>query len=114
MAASVLDASVAGPAGLGAAALADVLVLETCGLGDPEWSLVHRLLEASPLMEVVEISTDADVGQAVEELRSGVFAVFAYPVSDEDLAAAIVGAAARKRRAEERLRAISGPRARGE
>ncbi len=84
----------------------DVLLVETYGLGDAEWSLVERVRERSPMIEIVAISEDPLVESAVQALRSGVYALFAYPVSDDQLMGAITEATARKRRGEQRIRAL--------
>jgi DNA-binding NtrC family response regulator len=89
-------------------ALVDVLLLETDGFGDGDWGLVERTRDRSPLVEIIAISSDPDVGTAVEVLRSGVFSVVSYPVSDDQLAEVIVEACKRKRRGEERLKTIDG------
>ena len=88
----------------------DVLLLETWGLGDSEWALVERVRDRSPMTEIVAISSDPEVEGAVQALRSGVFAVLAYPVSDDQLVEAIAAACARKRRGEQRMKALEDRR----
>lgn len=82
----------------------DVLLVETDGFRDPEWTLVERVRERSPLLEIIAISSDPNVETAVEVLRSGVFSVVSYPVSDDQLAEVILEACRRKRHGEERLK----------
>jgi DNA-binding NtrC family response regulator len=86
----------------------DVLLVETCGLRQAEWSLVERVREVSPMVEIVAISDDPLVEGAVQALRSGVYTLLAYPVSDDQLLEAITQATARKRRGEQRIRALEG------
>lgn len=86
----------------------DVLLVETSGLREAEWSLVERVRERSPMVEIVAISEDSMVETAVQALRNGVYTLLAYPVSDEHLLEAIAQAAARKRRGEQRIRALEG------
>jgi DNA-binding NtrC family response regulator len=84
----------------------DVLLVETSELREAEWSLVERVRERSPMVEIVAISEDTMVEGAVQALRNGVYTLLAYPVSDEQLLEAIAQAAARKRRGEQRIRAL--------
>jgi DNA-binding NtrC family response regulator len=86
----------------------DVLLLETDGFRDPDWTLVERVRDQAPLVEIIAISSDPNVEEVVEVLRSGVFSVVSYPVSDDQLAEVIVEACRRKRRGEERLKALGG------
>jgi DNA-binding NtrC family response regulator len=87
----------------------DVLLVETCGFREAEWSLVERVREHSPMVEIVAISDDPLVESAVQALRSGVYTLLAYPVSDQQLLEAITQATARKRRGEQRIRALESP-----
>jgi DNA-binding NtrC family response regulator len=84
----------------------DVVLVETRGAGEAEWALLDRVRERSPLTEIVAISSDPLVESAVQALRSGVYSLLAYPVSDDELAVVIAEASARKRRCEERLEAL--------
>jgi len=84
----------------------DVLLVETRGLREEEWSLVERVRERSPMVEIVAISEDPLVESAVQALRSGVYTLLAYPVSDDQLLETITQATARKRRGEQRIRAL--------
>jgi DNA-binding NtrC family response regulator len=88
----------------------DVLLIETWGLGAPEWSLVEQVRDRSPMIEIVAISEDPVVGAAVEALRSGVYTLLPYPVSDAQLLEAIAEATSRKRRGEERIRDLERKR----
>jgi DNA-binding NtrC family response regulator len=62
--------------------------------------------EHSPLIEIVAISEDPPVESAVQALRSGIYTLLAYPVSDDQILDAIRAATSRKRRGEERIRAL--------
>ncbi len=84
----------------------DVLLIETYGLREAEWSLVEQVRERSPMVEIVAISDDPLVESAVQALRSGVYTLLAYPVSDDQILEAITEATARKRRGEQRIRAL--------
>jgi DNA-binding NtrC family response regulator len=84
----------------------DVLLIETHGLGEADASLLERVRERSPMIEIVAISEDPMVESAVQALRSGVYTLLAYPVSDQQLLEAIREATARKRRGEQRIRAL--------
>ncbi len=86
----------------------DVVLVETSALREAEWSLVESVRERSPMVEIVAISEDTMVEGAVQALRNGVYTLLAYPVSDERLLEAIAQAAARKRRGEQRIRALEG------
>ncbi len=99
----------AGPAGGPQLENVDVLLVETCGLREAEWSLVEQARERSPMLEIVAISDDPPVESAVQALRSGVYTLLAYPVSDDQLLEAIQEATARKRRGEQRIRALEAP-----
>ena len=87
----------------------DVLLIETHGLGEADASLIERVRERSPLIEIVAISEDPLVESAVQALRSGVYTLLAYPVSDTQLAVAIREATLRKRRGEQRIKALEAP-----
>jgi DNA-binding NtrC family response regulator len=89
----------------------DVLLIEAHGLGEAEWALVDRVRERSPLTEIIAISSDPLVESAVQALRSGIYTLLTYPVSDEQLLEVIAEAGERKRRCEERIEAL-GARAR--
>jgi DNA-binding NtrC family response regulator len=84
----------------------DVLLIETHGLGEADASVVERVREHSPLIEIVAISEDPPVESAVQALRSGIYTLLAYPVSDDQILDAIRAATSRKRRGEERIRAL--------
>jgi DNA-binding NtrC family response regulator len=84
----------------------DVLLVETSRSGESEWSLVERVRERSPMVEIVAISEDPMVEGAVQALRNGVYTLLAYPVSDDQLLEAITQATARKRRGEQRIQAL--------
>jgi two-component system, NtrC family, response regulator GlrR len=85
----------------------DVLLVEIHAPGDRESSLVDLVRERSPMVEIVVISSDPDVEDAIQALRRGVFAVLTYPVDDDHLVGAITDAFARKRRGEERIQVLS-------
>jgi DNA-binding NtrC family response regulator len=84
----------------------DVLLVETSASREAEWSLVERVRERSPMVEIVAFSEDPLVEGAVQALRNGVYTLLAYPVSDDQLLDAITQATARKRRGEQRIRAL--------
>ena len=90
------------------AAQIDVVIVETHGLGETDWALVELVRERAPLIEVIAISAGPLVDTAVEALRSGVFSILAYPVTDDLLARVVARACARKRRGEARLKATEG------
>ena len=90
------------------AAPIDVVIVETHGLGETDWALVELVRERAPLIEVIAISAGPLVDTAVEALRSGVFSILAYPVTDDQLARDVARACARKRRGEARLKATEG------
>jgi DNA-binding NtrC family response regulator len=85
----------------------DVLLVETHGLASGEWELIDAIRRAAPLVEVVAISSEPVVPDAVGALRAGVFAVLEYPVSSEQLEQTIRDAAGRKRRADARIRELT-------
>ena len=89
-------------------ALTDVLLVETYGLDEAQRELLDALRDAAPLVEVVAISSDPAVEDAVQALRAGVFAVLEYPVSSDVIANEITRAGERKRRAEHRIRQLDG------
>jgi DNA-binding NtrC family response regulator len=84
----------------------DVLLIETHGLGEADASLVERVREHSPMIEIVAISEDPPVESAVQALRSGVYTLLAYPVSDDQILDSIRAATSRKRRGEQRIKAL--------
>ena len=84
----------------------DVLLIETHGLGETDGSLVERVREHSPMIEIVAISEDPPVESAVQALRSGIYTLLAYPVSDDQILDAIHAATSRKRRGEQRIKAL--------
>ena len=86
----------------------DVVIVETHGLGESDWALVEVIRERAPLVEVIAISAGPLVAAAVEALRSGVFSILAYPVTDNQLVRDVSRACARKQRGEARLRATEG------
>jgi DNA-binding NtrC family response regulator len=86
----------------------DVVILETHGLSEADWAMVELVRERAPLIEVIAISAGPLVDAAVEALRSGVFSILAYPVTDDQLVSDIARACARKRRGEARLKATEG------
>lgn len=86
----------------------DVLLVETHGAAADEWALLERVRRQAPLVEVVAISSDPLVREAVRALRAGLYAVLQYPVSGDQLAETIAGAGTRKRRAEVRMRQLNG------
>jgi DNA-binding NtrC family response regulator len=90
------------------AAQIDVVIVETHGLGEPEWALVELVRERAPLIEIIAISAGPLVDSAVEALRSGVFSILPYPVTDDQLVGDVSRACARKRRGEARLIATEG------
>jgi len=86
----------------------DVVIVETHGLGEADWAMVELVRERAPLIEVIAISAGPLVDAAVEALRTGVFSILAYPVTDDQLVRDVSSACARKRRGEVRLRATEG------
>jgi DNA-binding NtrC family response regulator len=90
------------------AAQIDVVIVETHGLGETDWALVELVRERAPLIEIIAISAGPLVDAAVEALRSGVFSILAYPVTDDQLVRDVSRACARKRRGEARLMATEG------
>lgn len=83
----------------------DVVVLEDLD-HDEEERIIARLRSSAPLTEVVVIASHRPMEEAMSALRSGVFAVLTYPVSTNELVNEIASAAARKRRAEARIRQL--------
>jgi DNA-binding NtrC family response regulator len=86
----------------------DVLLVETYGLGEAQRELLDSLHEAAPLVEVVAISSDPGVEDAVQALRAGVFTVLEYPVSSDVIVTEVTLACERRRRAEQRIRQLGG------
>lgn len=84
----------------------DVLVVETDGGRDEELELVASVRAVSPLVEVIAISSEAKVPQAVRGFRSGLFAVMEHAAAARELTATVAAAARRKRRAERRIREL--------
>ncbi|MBI5533795.1 MAG: hypothetical protein HY898_13830 [Deltaproteobacteria bacterium] len=84
----------------------DVLLFEAHDLDDVDLSILQRARETSPLTEVVAISAGGRVDDAVQALRSGVYAILLRPVSEDELVRTILAASERKRRAEGRMRAL--------
>jgi DNA-binding NtrC family response regulator len=87
---------------------ADVLVVQTFGLGDQVCSFIERVREACPMVEIVAVSSAPLVESTVQALRDGVFSILPYPVSDDRLAEAIQGAYRRKQRGEQRMKQLNG------
>jgi DNA-binding NtrC family response regulator len=85
----------------------DVIVVETHGLRDNAWSFLEQAREQTPLIEIVAICSDLEIEGTVSALRNGVFAILTYPVSDDELAEAIVQASQRKAKSEQRLKALN-------
>lgn len=85
----------------------DVLLVEVPGLETAEWALVERLRRDAPLVEVVVVSANPVVEDAVLVLRSGAFAVLEPCVADEELVGTVRAAATRKRRAEVRIEQLN-------
>ncbi|MFH1176923.1 MAG: hypothetical protein V1750_05910 [Acidobacteriota bacterium] len=83
----------------------DVLLVETHGLDDADWALIEEVRDRAPLIEIIAISSDPQVENAVQALRSGVFEILTYPVSDSHLVNAITSACSRKRYGEDRIKA---------
>ena len=81
----------------------DVVVLESPGPGDPLWGAAEALRKHDPLVELVVVTSDPDVRDAVETVRSGAFTVLEYPVSGQELAGAVLAAGRRKLRAARRI-----------
>lgn len=88
----------------------DVVVVESPGLGDPLWQAVEALHREDPLVEVVVVTSEPDVHDAVETVRSGAFTVLQYPVTGEELTGAVLDAGRRKRRATRRIDQIDHER----
>ena len=88
----------------------DVIVVESTGLDDPLWRTVEALRRDDPLVELVVVTSEPDVHDAVETVRSGAYTVLQYPVTGEELAAAVVAAGRRKRRATRRIHQINHER----
>lgn len=88
----------------------DVVVVESPGLGDPLWQAVEALHREDPLVEVVVVTSEPDVHDAVETVRSGAFTVLQYPVTGEELTEAVLAAGRRKRRATRRIDQIDHER----
>jgi DNA-binding NtrC family response regulator len=88
--------------------LADVLVVQTFGLGDQVCSFIERVRETCPMVEIVAVSSAPLVESTVQALRDGVFSILPYPVSDDRLADAIQGAYRRKQRGEQRMKQLDG------
>jgi DNA-binding NtrC family response regulator len=86
----------------------DVVIVETHGLAEADWAMVELVRERAPLIEVIAISAGPLLDAAVEALRTGVFSILAYPVTDDQLVRDVRSACARKRRGEVRLRATEG------
>ncbi len=84
---------------------ADVIVLEDLDHEEEE-RVIARLRSSAPLREVVVIASHRPMEKALSALRSGVFVVLTYPVSTHELVNEIARAAARKRRAEARIRQL--------
>ena len=74
---------------------------------DHAWSFLEQAREQTPLIEIVAICSEPEVEGTVSALRNGVFAILTYPVSDDELAEAIVQAAQRKDKSEQRLKALN-------
>lgn len=89
---------------------ADVLVVQTLGLGDQVCSFIERVRELCPMVEIVAVSSEPLVESTLQALRDGVFSILPYPVSDDRLAEAIQGAYRRKQRGEQRMKQLNGNR----
>ncbi len=86
--------------------VADILVIEAPSFGDAEQALVERVRERSPMAEIVFLSAEPAIEGAVEAYKTGVYAVLPSPVSRKQLVEALQGASGRKRRGEQRIRAM--------
>jgi DNA-binding NtrC family response regulator len=85
----------------------DVLVVETRALDEARLALIERFRDSAPMVEIVVVSSAPLVDDVVQALRSGAFAILAYPVQDERLVEVVNAACARKRRGEQRIHAIA-------
>lgn len=85
----------------------DVLVIDSDGLRPADLERINRLHVRWPLVEVVAVTGELTVEEAVDALRAGVFTVLQHPVADEHLVATIAQAGHRHQRARARLEELS-------
>lgn len=88
----------------------DVLVIDSDGLRPADLERINRLHVHCPLVEVVAVTGDLTVEEAVDALRAGVFTVLQHPVADEHLVATIAQAGQRHQRARARLEELNHAR----
>lgn len=81
----------------------DVLIIDTDALSPDDLEKVSRLHARWPLVEIVAVSGDLPIEEAVEALRSGFFTVLQHPVADDQLVETIVQAGRRHQRAKARF-----------
>jgi DNA-binding NtrC family response regulator len=85
----------------------DVLIIDTDALSPLDLENVSRLHARWPLVEIVAVSGDLPIEEAVEALRSGFFTVLQHPVADDRLAETIIQAGRRHQRARTRLEELN-------
>jgi DNA-binding NtrC family response regulator len=85
----------------------DVLIIDTDALSPLDLENVSRLHARWPLVEIVAVSGDLPIEEAVEALRSGVFTVLQHPVADDRLAETIIEAGRRHQRARTRFEELN-------
>jgi len=88
----------------------DVLVIDTDALSPTDLESINSLHLRWPLVEVVVVTGDLPVEEAVEALRAGFFTVLQHPVSDQLLVETIGQAGRRHHRARERLEELNRAR----
>ena len=81
----------------------DVLVIDLNDMTEPECAFLDGIRENSPMVEIVVITSDPTVRDAVDVFRSGVFAVIRYPFSDDQIVDVVLRAGRRKRWGERRI-----------
>jgi DNA-binding NtrC family response regulator len=87
-----------------------VLVVDIDALGARDLELIDQLHAGSPLVEVVAVTGDLPVEDAVEALRAGFFTVLQHPVADRLLVETILLAGRRHHRACARLAELEDAR----
>jgi DNA-binding NtrC family response regulator len=86
----------------------DVLIVDSDSLTERDLAWLDWLRDQQPLVEVLAVTGDSPVADAVKALRAGAFTVLQHPVSDDRLVEALMAAGRRHRHARARLEALNG------
>ncbi|MBI5498798.1 MAG: hypothetical protein HY907_01035 [Deltaproteobacteria bacterium] len=85
----------------------DVFVVAAAVLDDAQMALLERIRDRSPTAEIVVVSPDPAVEDAVQAVRAGVHSVLRAPALPDELGLEVAKALARRRWAKQRLRVLA-------